>query len=46
MKKSIRSQINEIFNKIQKSLKKQSATTDTTKLVDRRSESRYHTVNK
>ncbi len=46
MKNKIRTQTNEIFNKILKSLNKQSAATDTTKLVDRRSESRYHTVSK
>jgi hypothetical protein len=46
MQKKIRAQTNEIFNKIQKSLNKQIVITDTTKLVDRHTESRYHTARK
>lgn len=44
MQKKIRTQTNEIYNKIQRSLNKQLITTDTTKLVDRRPESRYYTA--
>jgi hypothetical protein len=46
MEKKIRTQTNGIFNKIQKSLNRQITTTDNSKPVDRRSESRYHTASK
>ena len=46
MQKKIRTKTNEIFSKIQKSLNRQITITDSTKLVDRRSESRYHTGRK
>lgn len=42
MQKRIREQTNDIFEKIQRSLNKQIPTTDTTKLTDRRVESRYN----
>ncbi len=46
MNKKIRTQTTEIFNRIQASLNKPTIITKTTKLVDRRLQSRYHIASK
>jgi|MGYP006081297473 hypothetical protein len=46
MQKKIRTRTNAVFKKIQKAIASQAKTTDTSKLPDTHTQTRYHTGNK